>query len=63
MCKICENKIKSQVTTIANGYNTYLDMGIDENLRLYFKAIGDDETDKYYPKYCPECGRKLNKED
>ena len=63
MCKMCENKIKSQVITITNGYNTYLDVGIDENLRLYFKAIGDDETDKYYPKYCPECGRKLNKED
>jgi len=20
---------------------------------------GDDETDFYYPKYCPECGRRL----
>ena len=61
MCKMCENKIKSQVETIIEkGYDTYLVTGIDENLRLYFKAIGDDETDKYYPKYCPECGRKLN---
>ena len=61
MCKICENEIKSQIETIIEkGYDTYLVTGIDENLKLYFKAIGDDETDKYYPKYCPECGRFLN---
>lgn len=24
--------------------------------------IEDDETENYYPKFCPECGKRINKD-
>ena len=33
--------------------------GVDENNRPFIMAEGDDESDYYYPKFCPECGRNL----
>lgn len=32
--------------------------GKDENSKVFLYAQGDEEC-YYYPKYCPECGRKL----
>ena len=58
MCKLCKNKPKTN-QTIEEGAYIVLNAGIDEKSRLYFEAIGESYTDRYYPKYCPECGRKL----
>lgn len=58
MCKLCENKPKTK-QTIEEGAYIVLNAGIDENSRLYFEAVGESYTDRYYPNYCPECGRKL----
>ena len=32
----------------------------DPHGRLALYGCGDDETEFYYPKFCPECGRKLS---
>ena len=58
MCKLCENKPNTN-QTIEEGEYIVLNAGIDENSELYFEAIGESCTNRYYPKYCPECGRKL----
>lgn len=31
----------------------------DEDNRLALYAVGDENTELYYPKFCPECGRRL----
>lgn len=33
--------------------------GIDEDGRIFMVASGEDETCYYYPKFCPDCGKKL----
>lgn len=33
--------------------------GVDENNQVFLIAQAEDCTDRYYPKFCPECGRKL----
>lgn len=33
--------------------------GVDEDNRIFLIAQAEDDTDRYYPKFCPECGRKL----
>ena len=45
--------------SIARGSYTKLYIGVDEKGKVCIRACGDDYTDNYYPKYCPECGRKL----
>ena len=73
-CKYCNKELK--YTTNAYGH-TFLDTeeeivggegawavlytGIDENRNLYMYAAGDNDSDLYYPKFCPECGHKLQK--
>lgn len=37
---------------------TKMRMGVSPDHRYYIAAYGDDRA-WYYPKYCPECGRKL----
>lgn len=32
----------------------------DKDNKLYIYASGETITSWYYPKYCPECGRKIN---
>lgn len=44
---------------LASGGWTSLYIGIDPNGRTIMRACGDDYTDNYYPKFCPECGRDL----
>ena len=58
MCKLCENKPKTN-QIIDDGADIALNAGIDENSRLYLEAVAESYTGRYYPKYCPECGRKL----
>lgn len=71
-CKYCNQKPKfiyvygisvlNSDIEIVRGKDSYaaLMMGPDEdgNLRMY--ASGENESDNYYPKFCPECGRKLS---
>lgn len=38
-----------------------LHYGVDRNGRLFIIAVCDDESDYYYPKHYPECGRKLER--
>jgi len=33
--------------------------GVDRDNRLFIFARSDDDTDRYYPRFCPECGRKI----
>ena len=47
---------------IATGPWTVLCIGVDKDGNTVMRACCDDYTDDYYPKYCPECGRKLRKE-
>lgn len=46
-------------TIVERGVGVALIRGADENGKLFFIAAGDDYSDRYYPKFCPECGRKL----
>lgn len=36
--------------------------GVDSDGRIRITAVGDDRAD-YYPKFCPECGRRLEEQD
>ena len=56
MCEFCNTK---KEIPIEKGYNINLLIGKDTENKLYFRAVGEDYTDMYYPKYCPECGKKL----
>ena len=40
-----------------SGFTTIY-FGVLQNGKYYIAASGDDRA-WYYPKYCPECGRKL----
>lgn len=48
---------------IVRGEGSYasLLMGPDENSNLRMYASGENNSDDYCPKFCPECGRKLPK--
>ena len=43
---------------LSNATWTSIKFGIQHNGRYVIWASGDDRAE-YYPKYCPECGRKL----
>lgn len=73
MCKFCEREYdntkdewfeydygyRRNQTELASGCWTALYIGINSDNRIVMRACGDDYTEDYYPKYCPECGRKL----
>ena len=44
---------------ISSGPWTWLKACKDKDNRLALYGVGDDYTELYYPKFCPECGRKL----
>ena len=48
----------NEIQLTFSGWTT-LYIGVDEVGKVCMRAYGDDYTDNYYPKYCPECGRKL----
>lgn len=50
---------REQRKELVPGGWTTLERGVDKDNRTFIVAVGDDETDRYYPKFCPECGRKL----
>lgn len=67
MCKYCSRKPIfdrsgsfsdwDNEEEIANGPWTTMYIGVDMRGRLRLTAVGDGRAD-YFPKYCPECGRK-----
>ena len=71
MCKYCERKsvlhkgwciydtYADNQEEIATGDYTTLYIAVDNDGRICMRACGDDYTDNYYPKFCPECGAKL----
>lgn len=52
----------SNSVEIASGCWVDMRLGVDEYGRVYMYATADDDTDPYYPKFCPECGRDLREE-
>lgn len=44
---------------IARGPWTIMYGGVNRDGKIRLTASGDDRAD-YYPKFCPECGRRLN---
>lgn len=75
-CKLCGMKPKfeyNQYTNsvdfrdydnefdIADGPWTVMYAGVDADGRIRLTAEGDGRAD-YYPKFCPECGRRLTDE-
>ena len=55
-CKFCNIEQEIQ---LEKGWYVSLLIGEEKSGKLYFRASGEDYTDKYYPKYCPECGKLL----
>ena len=60
-CKYCNQEPETIDVCVAAGEGAYaaLYMGVDENANLKMYASGENNSDDYYPKFCPECGRKL----
>ena len=68
-CKLCSIKPSilgdgsyyqsDSQTLIAEGGWSGLYFGAEADGRLFMAAVGAGETDHYYPKFCPECGRQL----
>ena len=68
-CPFCHQKLKlsrqsfysnsDNEMELASGGWTCLYIGLDPNGRTVMRACGDDYTNNYYPKFCPECGRDL----
>ena len=44
---------------LSSGPWTWLKACKDKDNRLALYAVGDSDTELYYQKFCPECGRKL----
>lgn len=69
-CKICGFKPKFYIDGMYNLYESCFDLatggwtelraGKDKDGKVIMYGQGDGETNFYYPKYCPECGRKLH---
>ena len=68
-CKYCHQKpvvesdgyfseFDNQIMLASGGW-TELYIGVTRHGETVMRACGDDYTNDYYPKYCPECGRKL----
>lgn len=70
MCQLCERKHDESAVVSSHKENrellagdpwTTLECGVDNEDRLFLIACGEDETEHYYPKFCPECGRQLQR--
>lgn len=70
-CRICGlrpqfhdgvwQQYQSSLTIACGGY-TAVRACKDEAGRTAIYASGDDYSELYYPRFCPECGRKLKEE-
>ena len=52
------NEFDNQIELASGGW-TALYIGVNEIGEVVMRACGDSFTRDYFPKYCPECGRKL----
>lgn len=60
--KAWENQVpECAVHTLAEGCYESMYMCVEKDGRVHLSACGEGETDNYYPKFCPECGRDLRK--
>lgn len=69
-CKICGLKPQFYSDGTYSRYDSAIELtsggwtnvfaAKDENNKVCIYGLGDDYTENYYPKYCPECGRKLH---
>ena len=58
----CYYEFYNQILLASGGW-TALYIGVNKTGETVMRASGEDLTDNYYPKYCPECGRKLSDSD
>ena len=56
-CWFCDNE--HSYIVLETGWWISLVRGVTEDGRICIHADAEDSTDNYYPKFCPECGRKL----
>lgn len=59
VCSFCDITDKNQRLRVAGSGYTELQVGVDQYGRLYLVAVGEDESDWYYPNFCPKCGKNL----
>ena len=67
-CRYCQQKPRFErdggfyewdnEIAVAEGGWTAMYIGVDADGAVRLTASGDDRAD-YYPKYCPECGRRI----
>ncbi len=56
--KRCEFK-REHHEDLVPGIWTQLRHGVDDNGQFFIFASGEDNSERYYPKFCPECGRRI----
>lgn len=61
MCAYCNPREMGRFL-VADGNYTHLYLEIIDEDRIGMYGAGDDYTDYYFPKFCPECGRRLREE-
>lgn len=63
-CVFCSLKSDGKVneTEMQIGNSSWVGLYVckDRNNKLYIYASGEENTDWYYPKFCPECGKQIN---
>lgn len=58
-CGLCDIAFNEKVE-LMDGYDFTVYVVKDEIGIIYFEGVDNvTGSDPYYPKYCPECGRKL----
>lgn len=62
MCAYCNPREMGSRFLVADGGYTSLYLEIIDEDRIGMYGVGDDYTDYYFPKFCPECGRRLREE-
>ena len=60
-CKFCNinDHFDNKEFLVVDGSWVTMYANFDKYGKLYIYAQADGETDRYYPKYCPECGKRL----
>jgi hypothetical protein len=60
MCAICDGIKTYTEKELKYAHWTALYIGKNGDDTCYIYAQGDAITEYYYPKFCPECGRRVN---
>ncbi len=72
MCQLCARKHdedacfpfnRERRLLLAEGPWIQLKCGVDDEDHIFLIACGEDYTERYYPKFCPECGRQLQRRE